>query len=210
MPGKTYHTAKAAKQFAHSIATVLRDFQDSRISDSPWFGVGGDGSTDKTKKEKHTVVVRYMDQKPAHIRWAEQTQRLRELGVGFRELPAPVGQLDLSPLEKLGARKAMLGKGSFKIVTEYYDLPSVFVDDSRDGESHDAQAVIVAYGRLFERRGLRSGFNSWKERLANVNFDGAMMGRLTGAVGQIRRAVVAKDALIATWAQACCFLSLSD
>ena len=52
-----------------------------------------------------------------------------------------------------------------------------------------------------ENRGLRIGFNSWKQRLSNVNFDGAMMGERLGAVGEMNRTVAAGDALIATWAQ---------
>ena len=79
------------------------------------------------------------------------------------------------------------------------------VEDSRDGQLHNSQVVVCAYGALLEERGLRSGFNSWKERLSNVNFDGAMMGENNGAVGEMRRTVVAEDTLVATWAQASYF-----
>ena len=157
MPGQLYHNTKAAKQFAHSIAIVLRDHQDRRILDSPWFGLAGDGSADKGKKEKHTVVVRYVDQIPEGVRWGWQSQRLRDLPIGFHELAAPASEIDPSPLEKLAARQAMVKKGPLEIATEYYDLQSVKVEDSRDGQSHDSQAVVRAYGSLLEERGLRSG-----------------------------------------------------
>jgi hypothetical protein len=201
MAGKLYHTPDAAKKFAHSIAMVLKDHQDHRILDSPWFGLGGDGSVDKSHKEKHALVVRYVDQVPAEVRWAQQKDRLQRLGKGFGKIPAPEGEMDLSLLEKLAARQAKLKKGPLWIVTEYYDLPSVKVVDSRDGQSHDSQAIVRAYGALFEKRGLRLGFNSWKEQLSNVNFDGAMMGERNGAVGEMRRTVAAGNVLIATWAQ---------
>ena len=190
-----------AKQFANSIAVALRDFQDHRILDSPWFGLGGDGSADKAKKEKHTLVVRYCDQKLAENRWAEQTDRFRALRTGFGDIPAPTSSDDMSPFEKLGHRQGELKKGPIEIVTEYYGLPSVNVVDSRDGQSHDSKAIVSAYGRVMENRGLRIGFNSWKQRLSNVNFDGAMMGECLGAVGEMKRTVAAGDALIATWAQ---------
>jgi hypothetical protein len=202
--GKLYHTADAAKEFAHSIAVTLREFQDHRIMCSPWFGMGGDGSADKAKKEKHTLVVRYIDQIPAEIAWALQSVRFRNLEPGFGELPAAIGASNLSPLEKLALRQGMLKKGPVEVVTEYYDLPSVSIKDSRDGHSHDSQAMIRAYAALFEERGLLVGFNSWKQRLSNVNFDGAMMGERDGAVGEMRRTVDAGEALVATWAQVSC------
>lgn len=200
--GHKYRTYDAAKGIASAIETTLKEYQDNRLLDSPWIGLAGDGSEDKAKKEKHVMVVRYFDQKDTLTRFSEQRARFNALSTkSGGKLPLPAASEGGTPLEHLDRRKSMLRQGPYKVITQYYDLPSVSVLDSRDKRSHDQKAVVEAYKRAFERRGLKKGFNSWKARLSNVNFDGAMMGEAKdGAVRVLIERVDAGEALIRTWA----------
>lgn len=96
----------------------------------------------------------------------------------------------------------MLTEGTVTMVTEHYDIVEVKTKDSRSGANHDHKAVTTAYVNAFKERKLGSESNSWKDKLTNASYDGAMIGEKNGGFGELRRRVGSRGELILSWAVA--------
>ena len=96
----------------------------------------------------------------------------------------------------------MLTEGTVTMVTEHYDIVEVKTKDSRSGANHDHKAVTTAYVNAFKERKLGSESNSWKDKLTNASYDGAMIGEKNGGFGELRRRVGLRGELILSWAVA--------
>lgn len=79
------------------------------------------------------------------------------------------------------------GDESHLIVTEFFALVAVDRSDSRDGLSHDSQAVLAAWERALDDR--LGGKGRWKTMLSSGGLDGASlnMGSINGVAALIRR-----------------------